>query len=108
MIRAYEVVKPPNQGELMQRINAVKAGGAVLELIIKAEVDELARKRGDARNDQTLTFSMSVDSIHDINGNPYLLGFESDNETRMARLEVLPVEDMPHEERPLSLIVSEE
>jgi hypothetical protein len=105
MIREYEVVEPPNQRELMNRINAAKAGGAILDLVVRPAGDELSTRRATKAGIETEGFSMSVDSIHDINGDPYVLGFAAEDETTMARLEVTPTGQPDVGERPLNLIV---
>lgn len=105
MIREYEVVKPPNQGELMKRLNAIKAGGAVLELVVIPAGDEFSIRRAEKDGVSTVNFTMSVDSINDINSDPFVLGFAYDDETKAARLEVTPTGQPDPDERPLNLIV---
>lgn len=106
MIREYEVVQPPNQGELMKAINALKAGDAVLKLVIKHHRDDLAKLRAEKAGVETTDFNMSIDSIHGVNGDPYVIGFATDDETTMARLEVVPTGQEDIDERPLVLVVS--
>lgn len=105
MIREYEVVEPPNQGELMKRINAIKAGGAVLELVVRPAGDEFSRRLAANDGVETVDFSLSIDSIHGINGDPFVLGYNAEDETIMARLEVTPTGQPDADERPLNLIV---
>jgi hypothetical protein len=105
MIREHEVIDPPNQGELMKRINAIKAGDAVLKLVMKPSGDELSDRRAAKDGVEAVDFNMSVDSIHDINGDPFVLGFKTDDETTMTRLEVVRTGQPDADERPLNLVV---
>lgn len=111
----YEVIKPANQEELTKAMRDRMLAGKALELLVlEANVDELAVRRGEPVQTQR-QFEFLVDVIVDLYGLPYLTGHATEGpvdgvnssiESHYARLEVNGTKDMKEKERTLSLYVS--
>lgn len=106
MIKEFDVIIPPNQGELMKVLNATKVGSAVVELVVAQAGDEFSKRKAKQQGTVEQEYSLSVDSINDLNGTPFVLGHLVDDEHSMARLEVVKTAEGNDNERPLHLVIA--
>lgn len=87
MIKEYDVIKPPTQAELARELKKLDFSCSVLKLVVQPQGDELSQRRMGEIGQQYI--SMSVDSIHEIMGTPFVLGKDTDCPDSTARLEVI-------------------
>ncbi len=99
----YEVVQPPNAGELDARLREKsQLGVAVLEIVAVRMLDELAIRRG-ADNPKT-TYAMTID-YSQRGSSPFILGHVNGDTEVQARLEVVNQENITDDARRLHLTI---
>lgn len=106
MIYEFNVVEPANQAELMESLNRTKAGSAVLDIVATQSGDEFSVRRRARDGIAQLSLRMTIDSINDINGTPFVIGKIDSDDSSAARLEVVRDNDCEDRERPLHLTVA--
>jgi|GEM_PF-2293017 len=101
-IKEFDVIQPPNAGELERRMKEGRLSSVVLDLIIRQDLDELAIRRGDENPEISCEMTVHYSQFGE---NPFLIGHIDEDVEQVARLTIVNEEGVADADRTLHLAV---